>query len=335
MPDAAAAAAREVPSSTSAIAKVRRTARASFIRAALVRSSAADRSVRVIATAAMANSVNRNRHISNRRSRPRGIPPPTSQSQGPLVLLRRRRLQHAPAHLVEFDALEQRAEIALAEALVALALDQLEEDRADDGAGEDLQQPPAFRGRGAVHQDAVATEAVDVLAGVGQALGQQFVVGVGRVHELDAGGAHSFHARVDVVRAEGDVLDALALVGAEVFLDLALVVRAFVDGDADLAAGRGEGAAAEAGELAFDGEVADLAAIEEALIEAPPRVHAAALDVVRQVVDDREAIAPWRAVGAVEPGEVLVVDRAARTVPVHEVEQAAADALDRRDIELA
>src|SRR5215204_3232886 len=99
MPDAAAAAAREVPSSTSAIAKVRRTARASFIRAALVRSSAADRSVRVIATAAMANSVNRNRHISNRRSRPRGIPPPTSQSQGPLVLV------SAPLQQFDGDAL--------------------------------------------------------------------------------------------------------------------------------------------------------------------------------------------------------------------------------------
>ena len=46
-------------------------------------------------------------------------------------LLRR---QHAAADLVELDALEQGAEIALAEALVALALDELEEDRADHGS---------------------------------------------------------------------------------------------------------------------------------------------------------------------------------------------------------
>ena len=44
------------------------------------------------------------------------------------------------AHLVALDALEQRLEVALAEALVALALDDLEEDRADRVLGEDLQQ---------------------------------------------------------------------------------------------------------------------------------------------------------------------------------------------------
>ena len=39
-----------------------------------------------------------------------------------------------------FDAFEQRLEIAFAEALIALALDDLEEDRADGVLGEDLQQ---------------------------------------------------------------------------------------------------------------------------------------------------------------------------------------------------
>src|SRR4051794_37377049 len=38
--------------------------------------------------------------------------------------------QHAAAHLVELDALEQRLEVAVAEAVVALALDELEENRA-------------------------------------------------------------------------------------------------------------------------------------------------------------------------------------------------------------
>src|SRR5919206_4834547 len=56
-----------------------------------------------------------------------------------------RRSNHAPRDLVGLDRLEQRAEIALAEALVALALDDLEEDRADDGFGEDLQEQAARR----------------------------------------------------------------------------------------------------------------------------------------------------------------------------------------------
>src|SRR5512146_1843247 len=42
------------------------------------------------------------------------------------------RLQYPAPDLVEFDRLEQGAEVAFAEALVALALDDLEEDRSDD-----------------------------------------------------------------------------------------------------------------------------------------------------------------------------------------------------------
>lgn len=58
---------------------------------------------------------------------------------------------HAAANLVFLDGLEQGLEIALAEALVALALDDLEEDRADHRVGEDLQQD-AVVARGAVDQ---------------------------------------------------------------------------------------------------------------------------------------------------------------------------------------
>src|SRR5688572_22856281 len=49
-------------------------------------------------------------------------------------------LQHPAGDLVRLDALEERLEVALAEPLVALPLDDLEEDRADHGLGEDLQQ---------------------------------------------------------------------------------------------------------------------------------------------------------------------------------------------------
>ncbi len=65
---------------------------------------------------------------------------------------------HPAAHLVELDAFEQRLEIALAEAFVALALDDLEEDRADHILGEDLQQQALPLGRRAVDQDAALLE---------------------------------------------------------------------------------------------------------------------------------------------------------------------------------
>jgi hypothetical protein len=85
------------------------------------------------------------------------------------------------------------------------------------------------------------------------------------------------------------VLDALALVFLQVFLDLALLAGILVDGDADLPVRARHGAGVEAGELPLDVEVADLPEVEEPLVEAGPLVHAAAMHVVRQVVDVPEA----------------------------------------------
>src|SRR5712672_2180698 len=48
--------------------------------------------------------------------------------------------QYSTPDLILLDGFEQRAEIAFTESLVALALDDLEEDRADDRLRENLQQ---------------------------------------------------------------------------------------------------------------------------------------------------------------------------------------------------
>src|SRR4029453_16460402 len=111
-------------------------------------------------------------------------------------------LQHAAADLVELDRFEEGAEVAFAEALVALALDDLEEDRADDRLGEDLQQQAAVAGLRlgrAVDQDAVAVEAHEVLAVAGQATVDRLVVGVRRVQEFDAEAGQPLDRRVDVL----------------------------------------------------------------------------------------------------------------------------------------
>ena len=149
-------------------------------------------------------------------------------------------LQHAAADLVELDRFEQRAEVALAEALVALALDDLEEDRADHRLGEDLQQQPAALGRRAVDQDAVGGAGAS-----GPRRGPAGARRPARSRCRACPGTARPCARsastvvVDVVGAERDVLDALAVIGDEVFLDLRLVVGALVDRDADLAARAG------------------------------------------------------------------------------------------------
>src|SRR6516162_1285901 len=63
-------------------------------------------------------------------------------------------LEHASLDLIGLDALEQSLEVAFAEAVIALSLNELEEDRSDDCLGEDLQQNAR---RAAVH-DALAID---------------------------------------------------------------------------------------------------------------------------------------------------------------------------------
>src|SRR3546814_20175830 len=106
------------------------------------------------------------------------------------------RCQYAAAELVGLCVVEQRLEVALAEALVALALDDLEEHRADDVLGEDLQQAATAFGRRAVDQDLVGGETAKILAVARQPPIDLLVVGVR--HPLlarDPAGLQRFHRR--------------------------------------------------------------------------------------------------------------------------------------------
>ena len=67
------------------------------------------------------------------------------------------RLKHAPPDLIFLNGLKQGAEITLAKAIVAFALDEFEEHRPDHVGREDLQQRTDMRAAGndfAVDQDA-------------------------------------------------------------------------------------------------------------------------------------------------------------------------------------
>jgi hypothetical protein len=115
------------------------------------------------------------------------------------------------ALLLALDGLEERAEVARAEALVPLALDDLEEERprgrlpgeAGRVVEEDLEEVGA--GRGAVHRDAEPPEHLHVLVDpldpdVREALGQHVVAVAGRGHELHDPGAQPLHRRDDVLQ---------------------------------------------------------------------------------------------------------------------------------------
>src|SRR6266403_267592 len=254
-----------------------------------------------------------------------------------------RRFQNAAAHLVELHRLEQRLEVAFAEALVALPLDDLEEDRADGGLGEDLQQQPAAGA--AVEEDLPLLQLGERLAMVRQALADHLVIGVRRVEQLHSRAAQLVDGGIDVAAMQRDVLNALAVILLEIFLDLRAVVRRFVDRDADLAARAGHRLGLEARELALDVEVADLAETEQPLVELGPFLHAAPMNVVREVIDVAQAgargsrrIATPERLESRQRLEVHVVDRVAVIVlgvAVDEVDERVADALDRRDAQLA
>ncbi len=68
------------------------------------------------------------------------------------------------------------------------------------------------------------------------------VVGIRGRHKAGAAAAQGADGVVDVGRGECDMLDPLPLVLAQVLLNLRLVIRRLVDGDADLATGGSHGA---------------------------------------------------------------------------------------------
>src|SRR5258707_13773120 len=138
---------------------------------------------------------------------------------------RERLLQHAAPLLVEFDGFEQRLKIPLTETLVALALNDFEEDGADCVLGENLQQNAALVA--AVDQNPAALKLGYGLTVPGHARIDAFVIGCGSILEFDAAAAQRVHGLVDVVGTERNVLDAFAFVLVQVLLDLALVVLAF------------------------------------------------------------------------------------------------------------
>src|SRR3569832_342663 len=235
-------------------------------------------------------------------------------------------LDHAATDLVQLDGVEQGLEVALAERLVALALDDLEENRAEQVAGEYLQQEAVLLR--AVDQDAVLAHPLHILAVARQAAVDQLEIGVDGVLEFPAALAQLLEGLEDVVGGQGQVLDALAVVLAQELLDLGVLVLALVQRDADGLVGRDHRLAEQAGRLALDVEVLLLGEAEHPRIEARPGPHLAAAYIVGEVVEhieaDRIALLRLRRTGDLLPADI---ERDLRAVPVDQIEHAAAAAL--------
>src|SRR3954471_4409939 len=130
------------------------------------------------------------------------------------------------------------------------------------------------------------------------------------------------------------MLDSLALILAQEFLDLAVLVLALVERNADLVVRRGHRAGDQGGLLPLDVEIAYLPGVEEPLVEFRPMLHPPAIDVVGEVVERVQAHRAGVALGPRHWLEVDVVDLL-RAVAVDEIEVGAAYPLDGGDFEFA
>src|SRR3954465_7303508 len=120
-------------------------------------------------------------------------------------------LEIPPQLLLALDRLEERLEVALAEAARAVALDDLEEHRraVADRLGEDLQHVALVI---AVDEDAETPQVVEALLDLADPGRHLVVVGVRHRQELDPAPAHLGHGLDDVTRGDRYVLRARAAV---------------------------------------------------------------------------------------------------------------------------
>src|SRR6202022_357336 len=105
----------------------------------------------------------------------------------------------------------------------------------------------------------------------------------------------------------GDVLDALAAIYVEIFLDLAGLAGVLVDRNPDLAVGAGQRPREQAGSAALDIEKTNLPEVEQSFVEAGPDIHAAAMDIVGEVIEIEQPRAFRPRVCCAEPLELGVV----------------------------
>src|SRR4051794_40852284 len=150
---------------------------------------------------------------------------------------RSRASEVAAPRLLPLDRLEEGLEVAGAEALRALPLDDLEEHgrTVADVLGEQLEQVAVLV---LVDEDTQLLQLVPRQLEVPEPLSYVRIVRIGDLEEPHTALAHRRHGRGDVVGAQRDVLDARAAVEVDVLLDLALLaaVGRFVDGQHDLRA---------------------------------------------------------------------------------------------------
>jgi predicted ATPase/DNA-binding CsgD family transcriptional regulator len=204
------------------------------------------------------------------------------------------RLQVAAQLLLALDRLEQRPEVALAEAERAVPLDELEEHGRPvaDRLGEDLQEVAVLV---TVDEDAALAQFLDRDADLADPVAQHRVgvVAVRGDEELHAARGQLVHACADVGGRQGQVLHAGAPVVLQVLVDLglALAFGRLVERELDPVVAARDDLAHQRRVLGGDVVADELGHVREAhdpVVERDPLVHGAEFHVADDVVEGDE-----------------------------------------------
>src|ERR1700732_2005274 len=130
-------------------------------------------------------------------------------------------LNDAATLLIQLNGFKQGLEIPLTETVVAFALNDLEKNWADGVLGEYLQQDAGLAV--AVDENPTPLEFGHRFIVTRDAPVDALIVGRGRVLKLHAETAQRIDGFIDIVGAQRDMLDALALVLVQILLYLALI----------------------------------------------------------------------------------------------------------------
>ncbi len=117
----------------------------------------------------------------------------------------------------------------------------------------------------------------------------QLIIGVDGILQSNAPRTQLLDRLADIICCKRQMLDTLAMILADEFFDLALVVLTFVKRDTDRPIRGNHGLAEEPGRLSFYVEIFLLLEIEERAVELAPYPHMPAPDIVRQVIEHIEA----------------------------------------------
>jgi hypothetical protein len=241
-------------------------------------------------------------------------------------------LQDAALDLIALDRFKQCLEIFLAKALIALTLDHFKEYWSDLVLGKYLQQKSSALGSRSINQNLLGAQTLDIFAVTRKAFVDRVVIGIRGRKELNATVIQGIDGRKNIRRSESNVLDPLAFVRFEVLRDLGSIVGGFINWNANLSARTCHRAATQSSLLSLDIEKANFAKIEDALVELRLVTHAPLVNVVGEMVDRLDSGLRCRG-SSIRRREIDVVDCPV-AVAVNEVDQTAANPLDRRDIKL-